>query len=45
LAFFFFEVVARDAFVGVLLLLLLSLGVMENCPYRFLVGSKVGGNV
>jgi hypothetical protein len=42
---FLFEVVARAAFVGVLLLLLLSFGVMENCPYHFLAGSKVGGNV
>jgi hypothetical protein len=36
--------VARVAFVSVLLLLLLSLGVMENCPHLFLVESKVGGN-
>jgi hypothetical protein len=42
---FLFEVVARAAFVGVLLLLFLSLDVLENCPYRFLAGSKVGGNV
>jgi hypothetical protein len=45
LGLLFFEVAARAAFVGVLLLLLLSLGVMENCPYCFLIGSKVGGNV
>jgi hypothetical protein len=38
-------VAARAAFVSVLLQLLLSLGVMENCPYRLLAGSKVGGNI
>jgi hypothetical protein len=42
---FLFEVVARVAFVGVLLLLLLFLGVVKNCAHRFLVGSKVVGNV
>jgi hypothetical protein len=40
-----FGVVAGATFVGVLLLLLLFLGVMEDCPYRLLVGSKVGGNI
>jgi hypothetical protein len=43
--FLLFEVMAGAAFIGVLLLLLFSLDVVENCPYRFLVGSKVGGNV
>jgi hypothetical protein len=33
------------AFVNVLLLLLLSLGVVEDCPYHLLVRSKVGGNI
>jgi hypothetical protein len=42
---FLLGVVARAAFIGVLLLLLLSLGVVENWPYRFLAGSKVGGSV
>jgi hypothetical protein len=42
---FLFEVAAGAAFIGVLLLLLLSFGVVENCPYRFLALSKVGGNV
>jgi hypothetical protein len=42
---FLFEVAAGSTFVGVLLLLLLSLDVMENCTYRFLAESKVGGNV
>jgi hypothetical protein len=32
-------------FVGVLSPLLLFLGVMEDCPYHLLVGSKVGGIV
>jgi hypothetical protein len=42
---FLLGVAARATFVGVLLLLLLSLGVMENCPYRLLTRSKVGGNI
>jgi hypothetical protein len=38
-------VAARAAFIGILLLLFLSLGVVEDCPYRLLAGSKVGGNI
>jgi hypothetical protein len=38
-------VTARATFIGVLLLLLLSLGVVEDCPYHLLTRSKVGGNI
>jgi hypothetical protein len=31
--------------VGILLLLVLALGVVEDCPNRLLTGGKVGGNV
>jgi hypothetical protein len=37
--------VAGATFIGVLLSLLVSLGVMEDCPYCLLTRSKVGGNV
>jgi hypothetical protein len=41
----FLGVAARAAFVSVLLLLLLSLSVIEDCPYHLLAGSKVGGYI
>jgi hypothetical protein len=38
-------VVARSAFVDVLLSLPLALGVIEDRPHRLFAGGEVGGNV
>jgi hypothetical protein len=43
--FLLFGVAAGAALVDVLLPLLLTLGVMEDCPNRLLTGGKVGGSV